>query len=196
MSRQGMYDDTYNKAVTQGWMFIPLVDYHAGGSAAAFEPLSQNYVDFAFAVKQYFLLGILPCWRGYEIFDSNATQALVTKYVSIYKTHRDIITSDLIHIRRADLLGWDAMMHVNPNLPNGSVKGFLVVFNPTEQVFPKGGGTEYIKVPMYYSGLHQKVTVTREGDASTSVTYDVSREYTIDVPIVVDAFDITWYLLQ
>jgi len=177
VSRQGMYDDTYNKAVTQGWMFIPLVDYHAGGSAAAFEPLSQNYVDFAFAVKQYFLLGILPCWRGYEIFDSNATQALVTKYVSIYKTHRDIITSDLIHIRRADLLGWDAMMHVNPNLPNGSVKGFLVVFNPTEQVFPQCGGTEYIKVP-------------------TSVTYDVSRDYTIDVPIVVDALNITWYLLQ
>ena len=34
VSRAGMYDDTYYAPVTQGWMFVPLVDYHAGGAAA------------------------------------------------------------------------------------------------------------------------------------------------------------------
>jgi len=35
VSRQGMYDDTYSKVLTQGWMFVPLVIYHGGGGAGA-----------------------------------------------------------------------------------------------------------------------------------------------------------------
>ena len=42
VSRQGMFDDTYHYIPSQGWMFLPLVVYHAGGDAAKFEPLSQN----------------------------------------------------------------------------------------------------------------------------------------------------------
>ena len=30
ISRQGMYDDTYYHLPTQGWMFLPLVQYHGG----------------------------------------------------------------------------------------------------------------------------------------------------------------------
>ena len=30
-----MFDDTYQKIPTMGWMFVPLVDYHGGGDAAA-----------------------------------------------------------------------------------------------------------------------------------------------------------------
>ncbi len=30
VSRQGMYDDTYNLLPTQGWMFVPIQVYHAG----------------------------------------------------------------------------------------------------------------------------------------------------------------------
>ena len=45
VSRAGMYDDTYNQPVTMGWMFVPLVPYHAGGDAAAFSPLSKNAAE-------------------------------------------------------------------------------------------------------------------------------------------------------
>jgi hypothetical protein len=31
-----MYDDMYRFLPTQGWMFLPITDYHAGGSDAAF----------------------------------------------------------------------------------------------------------------------------------------------------------------
>jgi len=31
VSRMGMYDDTYTKVPTMGWMFVPIVDYHGGG---------------------------------------------------------------------------------------------------------------------------------------------------------------------
>ena len=30
VSRQGMYDDTYYHLPTQGWMFVPLIQYHGG----------------------------------------------------------------------------------------------------------------------------------------------------------------------
>jgi len=31
ISRMGMYDDTYVRSPSEGWMFVPIVDYHAGG---------------------------------------------------------------------------------------------------------------------------------------------------------------------
>ena len=30
MSRMGMFDDTYHFIPTQGWMFVPLIQYHGG----------------------------------------------------------------------------------------------------------------------------------------------------------------------
>ena len=42
ISRQGFFDDTFQKTPTEGWMFLPLDVYHGGGDAAKFEPLSKN----------------------------------------------------------------------------------------------------------------------------------------------------------
>ena len=42
VSRQGLYDDTFMKTPTEGWMFLPLDVYHGGGAAAKFEPLAKN----------------------------------------------------------------------------------------------------------------------------------------------------------
>ena len=42
VSRQGLYDDTFLKTPTEGWMFLPLDVYHGGGDAAKFEPLAKN----------------------------------------------------------------------------------------------------------------------------------------------------------
>ncbi len=36
ISRMGMFDDLYIHLPTQGWMFVPLEPYHAGGDDAAF----------------------------------------------------------------------------------------------------------------------------------------------------------------
>ena len=52
VSRQGMFDDTYYRTPTQGWMFVPLVDYHGGGDAAAFEPLSEHLQEYEWALAQ------------------------------------------------------------------------------------------------------------------------------------------------
>ena len=50
ISRQSMYDDTFNFIPTQGWMQVPLVDYHGGEDAAAFEPISQHLLEYEWAL--------------------------------------------------------------------------------------------------------------------------------------------------
>ena len=56
VSRQSLYDALYNFRSTQGHMLIPLTDYHAGASAAAFVGHAHAY-DWALA--QYFGAGLI-----------------------------------------------------------------------------------------------------------------------------------------
>lgn len=37
-TRQNIYDGTWQKNPSMGWMFVPLVQYHGGGAAATIEP--------------------------------------------------------------------------------------------------------------------------------------------------------------
>jgi len=46
VSRAGLYTQTYRERVTMGWSQVPLVDYHAGGDGASFEPLYENLADY------------------------------------------------------------------------------------------------------------------------------------------------------
>jgi len=43
--------------------------------------------------------GVAACYRGYRLYDTNETQALVTKWVSFYKKYRSILIRDIIHVR-------------------------------------------------------------------------------------------------
>ncbi len=42
VSRQGMFDDTFLRIPTEGWMFLPLLNYEGGGPSAWFEPLKGS----------------------------------------------------------------------------------------------------------------------------------------------------------
>ena len=50
VSRMGLYDDLYAHTPTQGWMFLPLGTYHAGGDAADF---SGHVKAYEWALAQY-----------------------------------------------------------------------------------------------------------------------------------------------
>ena len=41
----------------------------------------------------------------YRLFDNDKVKSLVIKWVTFYKTYRDILTSDIIHVRRPDMQG-------------------------------------------------------------------------------------------
>ena len=44
--------------------------------------------------------GVAACYRGYRLYDTNETKALVTKWVSFYKKYRSILIRDIIHVRK------------------------------------------------------------------------------------------------
>ena len=87
ISRQGLFDDTMNRIPSEGWMFLPLRDYHSGGEAAAFQPLKDHEKEYDFALAQYFGAGIIACYRGDQIFDNEETKAIVKKWVQLFKVY-------------------------------------------------------------------------------------------------------------
>ncbi len=186
VSRQGMFDDTFHYIPTVGWMFVPLVVYHGGGNAAMFEPLSQHMVEYEWAMAQYLGAGVAACYRGYRLYDCEQTKALVQKWVTFYKTYRDILISDIIHVKRADMQSIDSYMHVNPNLIN---KGLAMVFNPTQEVVIYN-----LTLPLYYTGLTDTAMITQNGGHSR--LYHLDRQYNIEIPVLLKPLQITWYLIQ
>ena len=50
-------------ALLKGWTITPLVDYHGGGAAAAFEPLSQHTKAYEFMLAQFLGAGVGSCYR-------------------------------------------------------------------------------------------------------------------------------------
>ena len=54
-----------------------------------------------------FLLTLYPIFHGYSfrLYDTDATMQVVKKWVDFYKTYRDILISDIVHVRRPDMQG-------------------------------------------------------------------------------------------
>lgn len=94
-------------------------------------------------------------YRGYQLYDTDETKAVVKKWVDFYKAHRRILESDIIHIRRADGRDIDAILHVNPQL---EVKGLAMVYNPVDVEV-----TRTLTLPLDYTGLVENALV-REQD--------------------------------
>ena len=85
------------------------------------------------------------------LYDTPETQAAVTEVIQWYKKYRDILNSDMIHLRRPDARDWDGFIHVNPHKKE---KGLAMFFNPTHQEI-----TRTIHIPLYYTGLTQTARI-------------------------------------
>jgi len=106
--------------------------------------------------------------------------------VSWYKNYRNILESDIIHLRRADGRDIDYMMHVNPDLKE---RGFLLVFNPTDEII-----TKTIKVPLYYTGLTDQAKIREQ--EKTSEYYTLDRDYIIELEVRVMPNWYNWYVIE
>lgn len=180
----GLFAQTPN---TAGWMFVPIQPYHAGGSIASFAPLGLHLEEFEWALSQYFGYGVMPCWRGPALYDDEQSKAAIMKWVAFYKLHRDILSSDIIHLRRADHQGIDAILHVNPAL---KTKGLAVIFNPTNEVV----NTNFT-IDLYYSGLSKTTKVTERGTRSSTLL-TLARDYTVIVHLSIAARNVTWFTFE
>ena len=157
---------------------------------AAFDtPLSANLIEYEFALAQYMGYGVAACYRGTRLYDTNETKQVVTKWVNFYKAHRDILTSDIVHLRRPSMLGIDAIMHVNPFLEE---QGLIMVFNPlTSEV-----DSDTLRVPIYYTGLADWKSVNLIDSSGKTTSYDVDRNGNIHIDLSgMKALSIEWYVV-
>ncbi|MCX7424512.1 MAG: alpha-galactosidase [Planctomycetia bacterium] len=184
--RQNIFDGTWVKTPSMGWMFVPLVQYQGGGAAATIEPLSEHLADYEAHVANLFGAGVQACYRGPRLYDTDATKAVVKRWVDFYKQHRAILDSDIIHVRRADGRDIDCILHVNPRLKE---KGLAMVYNPLERPVNR-----VLKLPLYYTGLTDTATVRREG--GEAVKYKLDRDYSVEVPIEATAAGVTWIVVE
>lgn len=186
IERQNVFDGTWQKTPTMGFMFVPLTQYHGGGAAATIEPLNDHLDHYEMRMKNLFGAGVQACYRGPRLFDTDKTKDAVKKWVSFYKKYRPILDSDIVHLRRPDGRDWDGLLHVNPQLKQ---KGFLSLYNPLDKEI-----TRTIKLPLYYTGLTDKALLKKEG--GDGVSYTLKRDYSIDLPVTIPAKGFTWYVIE
>ena len=177
IERQNMYDGTWVKTQTMGWMFVPLSQYHGGGEAATIEPLKEHLPHYEARFANLLGYGVQACFRGPRLFDSEETKVLVKRWVSFYKQHRDVLDNgEIIHLRRPTGRDWDGILHANPA---GEEKGLACIYNPLSEEI-----TRKIRIPLYYTGLRQAARVSMNGDSPKTValTSTSDAQITVKVP--------------
>jgi len=186
IERQNIYDGTWEKTPSMGWMFVPLVEYQGGGAAATIEPLSEHLPHYGKRLANLFGAGVQAAYRGPRLYDTPETLELVKKWVAFYKSHRTILDSDIIHIKRADGRVIDAILHVNPS---GAEKGLLMVYNPLGIAVQQN-----LTINVYYTGLTSNAFISENGKAPEK--YSINRNYELSLPVNIDANSQSWYLIK
>jgi hypothetical protein len=169
-----------------GWMFVPLTEYQGGGEAATIEPLKDHLPHYEQRLANLFGAGVMACYRGPRLYDTDETKAVVKRWVSFYKKHREVLNADILHLRRADGRDLDYILHVNPT---GKEKGLLMVYNPLEQEV-----TRTLRIPLYYTGKTATASVNERDGAARAFKLD--REYYIKLPVRVPARGVSWFVVK
>lgn len=177
IERQDIYDGTWTKTASMGWMHVPLMQYHGGGSAATVEPLHEHLAHYETRLADLLGAGVQAAWRGDRLYDTDETKHVVQRWVEFYKQNRAILDSDIIHLRRPDGCDWDGILHVNSQT---GTRGLAMIYNPLPRPIAR-----QIQLPLYYTGLRERAEVSSEG-ASAKV-YTLDRNFAISVPVVVPA---------
>ena len=111
---------------------------------------------------------------------------MLEEVVAWYKKYRDILESDVIHLRRADARDWDGLLHVKPRLQQPAL---LCVFNPLDEAIERE-----IVVPLYYAGLVDQVQVSVAGAPSNLHNLDRRSRLRLRVQIPANGFQ--WVVFQ
>lgn len=186
LGRQNIYDGTWLKTPSMGWMFVPLVQYHGGGAAATLEPLCEHLEAYEAHLAQNFGAGVQACYRGPRLYDTDETRSLVKKWVDFYKKYRAILDSDIIHVRRADGRHLDCILHVNSNLKH---KALAMVYNPIDRSVK-----DALVLPLYYTGLTEIAKVRQQYRPAKS--YKLDRRYGVEIAVEMGPNSFTWFVVE
>ena len=186
LGRQYIYDGTWHKLPTMGWMTLQLVGFYTNDPRVGLEPLSENLDRYEAQLFQYLASGCHLTIRGNRLYDTPETKAMVERQLDWFRRYRDILTSEIIHVSRPTGRDLDCLMHVNPFIDH---RGMVVVFNPTDRKIEKT-----LRLPLYYTGLEKKVKVT--GSDGSSATRKLDGEQELLLPVSIEAGGSAWYLLE
>ena len=186
LNRQNIFDATWNETPSMVWGFVPLTKYQGGGADAVLEPLSEHLDAYEQLMMQYYGAGVQACYRGPRLYDTDETRKKVSEVITWYKKYRDILNSDIIHLRRADGRDWDGIMHVNPLIME---KCLVMLYTPLDKPIERS-----IKLPVYYTGKHDVLNIREMGGASRA--YKADRNYDVSVKVSIPANGYTWLVLE
>lgn len=186
LNRQNIFDGTWEKTPSMGWGFVPLTRYQGGGPEAILEPLNDHIKDYEQLMMQYYGAGVQACYRGPRLYDTDATKQAVINVINWYKKYRDILNSDIIHLRRADGRDWDGIVHVNPAL---KTKGLLMLYNPLKEKI-----TRTISVPLYYTGLKGAARISEKAVSARLVKMNDKQEIELTFSIGPESY--TWFVIE
>lgn len=186
LGRQYIYDGTWHKIPTMGWMTLQLVGFYTNDPRVGLEPLCKNLDRYESQLIQFLGSGCHLTIRGNRLYDTPETKQLVSKWVNWFKEYRDILTADIIHVSRPNGRDLDCMMHANPFIKH---KGMVIVFNPTDRVIEKE-----LCLPLYYTGLKDKTTIT-DGNGN-STTYRLNDKEELLLPVKINPQGTSWFLIE
>lgn len=185
-TRQLNYDCTYERPQSALWSFVPLVQYHGGGAAATLEPLSEHLFEYRTLMFQNYSAGVQACYRGPRLYDSPEVRDAVVETIDWYKKYREILNSDIIHLRRPDGQDWDGIMHVSTTAPQHAL---ATLYNPTDRDIERT-----VTLPLYYSGLKKSVNIREREEKSRKVKLDSDCKATVTVTIPANGY--TWLVVE
>jgi len=146
------YLGTYRKLPSMGWGFLPVEQYHGGGSAAMFEPLTEHLPEYDWALAEAAACGVWPCVRGKRLYDSEKCRNVVKYWTDVIRRHKVLLNSNTIHVyppKLTDDLNYAEDMDVILQENNTTRdKLFLMVCNQTGQT-----RTKTLILPAFYTGL-------------------------------------------
>ena len=185
-TRQNIFDGTWTKTPSMGWMFVPLTQYHGGGAAATIEPLDDHLDHYRQMMQSNLALGVQAVYRGHRLYDTDRVRQMVSDQVAWFKKHRDILEADLVHVRRADGRNLDCMLHVSPQ---ADIRGMAVVFNPLDRPLK-----QTLRINVYYTGILGRVAATFDDGSSAKIPVgsDHHMEWEVEVP----GYGMRWMLLR
>lgn len=186
LGRQVMFDGLWERLPGMCWTFVPLTQYHGGGAAATLEPLNEHLDAYKAHMFQNYGSGVQAFYRGHRLYDTEETKKVVKETIDWYKKYRDILNSDVYHLRRADGKDWDGIMHVNPDLKE---KGFILLYNPTSRDIKRT-----IEVPLYYTGCDTEAMIREQEGKRKKYTLD--RSYNVKLTLNIPANGYTWYVVE
>ncbi|MFT3701246.1 MAG: alpha-galactosidase [Agriterribacter sp.] len=186
LNRQNAYDALWNEIPSMVWGFVPLTEYGGGGSAATIEPLKDHLDMYEQLMMQYYGSGVQACYRGPRLYDTDSTKKLVQRVIGWYKKYRELLNSDIIHLRRPDGRDWDGIMHVAPGLPQ---KALVMLYNPLDAPISRT-----VRLPLYYTGLSGTARISIEANNPTTYILNSAAETTVTVTIPAQGY--TWLLVQ